>query len=170
MLAILDNQRMSSKRNQHRASVFIAQSAIKIIATVGVATVTVSCTPAFNWREVSMPQAGVTALLPCKPDRGVRSVQLAGQAMQMSMAGCESGGAMFTLSLVEVPAGGLPQAVAQELQALGKATHSRQMAHGRFVAQAAIYGQPAQGIDGPSALSAQAVETFLSNLKMAGVP
>ncbi len=127
------------------------------------------CTPAFNWRDVSFEQGGVTALLPCKPDRGTRAVQLAGQAAQMSMAGCESGGAMFTVSIVEVPAGGAIQAVADELKAGSKATHSRQLSHGRYIAQAAIYGQPAQGSDGPGAFSSQAVETFLSNLKMAGV-
>ncbi|MBS7806278.1 hypothetical protein [Variovorax sp. PCZ-1] len=133
-----------------------------------IAAALTSCTPAFNWREVGFDQAGVTALLPCKPDRGSRAVQLAGQAMQMSMAGCEAGGAMFTVSLVEVPANALLQAIQEDLKANSKATHSRQLAHGRFIAQAAIYGQPAQGSDGPSAFSSQAVETFLSNLKMVG--
>ena len=152
-------------KNQHFAGVSIAQGAIKIVAII---TVLAGCTPAFNWREVSFDLAGMTALLPCKPDRGARSVQLAGQAMPMSMAGCESGGAMFTLSLVEVPANAATQAVAQDLLSGNKATHSRQVVHGRFVAQAAIYGEPSQGSDGPGALSAQAVETFLSNLKMAG--
>lgn len=152
-------------KNQHFAGILSARNAIQIIA---VSASFAGCTPAFNWREVGFDQAGVTALLPCKPDRGERSVQLAGQAVQMSMAGCEAGGAMFTLSLVEVPANGSPPAVAQELKAGNKATHSRQLAHGRYVAQAAIYGEPTQGSDGPGALSSQAVETFLSNLKMAG--
>lgn len=156
---------MFSNKNQHFAVVDIALTAIKIIV---VAFALAACTPAFNWRDVSFDQAGVTALLPCKPDRGTRAVQLAGQAAQMSMAGCEAGGAMFTVSLVEVPISTAVQAMAADLKTQSKATHNRQVAHGRFIAQAAIYGQPTQGSDGPGALSAQAVETFLSNLKMAG--
>jgi hypothetical protein len=86
----------------------------------------------------------------------------------MSMAGCEAGGAMFTVSLVEVPANASAQAIQDDLKTNSKATHSRIVSHGRFIAQAAIYGQPAQGSDGPSALSSQAVETFLSSLSMVG--
>jgi hypothetical protein len=155
-------------KKQCFSAVSTAWGAIKIIVTMALL---VSCTPAFNWREVGFDQAGVTALLPCKPDRGTRAVQLGGQSVQMNMAGCESGGAMFAVSLVEAPAAAAPsavQAIAQDLKASNKATHSRQIAHGRFVAQAAIYGEPSQGSDGPGALSSQAVETFLSNLKMAG--
>ena len=155
-------------KNQCLAGVVTALSAIKLIAISALLT---ACTPAFNWREVGFDQAGVTALLPCKPDRGTRAVQLGGQSVQMNMAGCESGGAMFAVSLVEAPAAAAPsvvQAIAKDLKASNKATHSRQIAHGRFVAQAAIYGEPSQGSDGPGALSSQAVETFLSNLKMAG--
>jgi hypothetical protein len=152
-------------KNQHLAGISIARAAIKI----GVIAATVAaCTPAFNWREVSFDQAGVTALLPCKPDRGTRAVQLGGQSAQMSMAGCEAGGAMFTVSLVEAPSEQAVKSMAQDLKEGGKATHSRQLSHGRFIAQAAIYGQPKEGHDGPGAFSAQAVETFLSNLKMAG--
>ena len=136
--------------------------------SVALAVVLTACTPAFNWRDVSFDQAGVTALLPCKPDRGTRAVQLGGQAVQMSMAGCEAGGAMFTVSLVQAPTEQAIQQIAQDLQESSKASHSRQLSHGRYVAQAAIYGQPSEGRDGPGALSAQAVETFLSNLKMAG--
>ena len=136
--------------------------------SVALAVVLTACTPAFNWRDVSFDQAGVTALLPCKPDRGTRAVQLGGQAVQMSMAGCEAGGAMFTVSLVQAPTEQAIPQIAQDLQEGSKASHSRQLFHGRYVAQAAIYGQPSEGRDGPGALSAQAVETFLSNLKMAG--
>jgi hypothetical protein len=86
----------------------------------------------------------------------------------MNMAGCEAGGAMFTVALVQVPQNAQAALVAAEWKANNKATHSRQLMHGAFIVQASIYGQPNQGRDDPSALSAQAVETFLSNLKMAG--
>lgn len=156
---------MFFKKNRHFAGMLAAQNAIKIVAIAALVT---GCTPAFNWREVSFDQAGVTALLPCKPDRGSRTVQLGGQAAQMSMAGCESGGAMFALSLVEAPSEQAVKAMVQDLKDGSKATHSQVLAHGRFIAQAAIYGNPKEGRDGPGAFSSQAVETFLSNLKMAG--
>ncbi len=152
-------------KNRYIAGMFTVRVAMKLVALVAVIA---GCTPAFNWRDVSFDQAGVTALLPCKPDRGTRAVQLGGQAVQMSMAGCEAGGAMFTVSLVQAPTEQVIQQIAQDLQEGSKASHSRQLFHGRYVAQAAIYGQPSEGRDGPGALSAQAVETFLSNLKMAG--
>ena len=152
-------------KNEHFCHRAAAQSAIKIIAIlVGLS----ACTPTFNWREVRFDQAGVTALLPCKPDRAVRVVQLAGQQVSTNMAGCEAGGAMFTAALFEVPTGAAMTAVERELKATSKATHSKILQHGSFLAQVAIYGRPQEGRDGPGALSSQAVETFLSNLTMAG--
>ena len=163
-----DNQRMFLQRNRHLPGVFSARGAIQIIVFLGFLATISACTPAFNWREVSFDQAGAAALLPCKPDRGTRPVQLAGQSVQMNMAGCEAGGAMFTVALVQVPQAAQAALVAAEWKASNKATHSRQLMHGAYIVQASIYGQPNQGRDDPSALSAQAVDTFLSNLKMAG--
>jgi hypothetical protein len=145
----------------------IAQSAIKIAAIL---TCLSACTPTFNWREIRFDQAGVTALLPCKPDRASRVVELAGQQLATSMAGCEAGGAMFTVALMEVSPGASVSTVVQNLQATSKATHKKILQKGAFVAQASIYGQPQEGRDGPGALSSQAVETFLSHLAMAGSP
>jgi hypothetical protein len=140
----------------------------RLMVLAALMAVLIGCTPTFNWREVAFEQADVKALLPCKPDRGSRAVTLAGQSVRMGMLGCESGGAMFTVSLVQASSVTQTPAVAAELQATSKATHSRQLSHGTYVAQVAIYGQPKEGRDGPSALSAQAVETFLSSLQMAG--
>jgi hypothetical protein len=159
---------MLCKKKRVLALVEHAQSAMSLIAIMAMMGFTVACTPTFNWREVSLEQAGVMGLLPCKPDRGTRQVQLAGQTMPMTMAGCESGGALFTISFVPIMAGVSAQSIAQALQANNKATHSRQLQSTEFVAQAAIYGQPKEGRDGPSALSAQAVETFMSSFSMVG--
>jgi hypothetical protein len=142
-----------------------AQNAVKVIVILMSLS---GCTPTFNWREVRFDQAGVTALLPCKPDRAVRVVQLAGLPVTTNMAGCEAGGAMFTAALFEVPPSASMPAVAQELKMTSKATHSKILQRGSYFAQVAIYGQPQEGRDGPGALSSQAVETFLSNLTMAG--
>lgn len=158
---------------QHFAGVLSAWNAIKIIVIASLCLlVQAACTPTFNWREVSLEQAGATALLPCKPDRAERAVQLAGQTLQMRMAGCEAGGAMFTLAWVHMmptsqePLAVQMNAVAAEWKAANKATHSRQLTRGAFIMQASIYGHPNEGRDGPGALSAQAVETFLSSLNL----
>ncbi len=129
-----------------------------------------ACTPTFNWREVGFDQAGVSAVLPCKPDRGSRPVQLGGQGLTLSMLGCEAGGAMFTVAMVELPPGSSPQAVLQDLRSQGKASHSQELQSGRFVAQAAVYGQPKDTWGTTPAMNQQIVETFLSQLKMVGAP
>lgn len=42
--------------------------------------------------------AGLTARLPCKPDRAQRAVQLGGQDLLLEMAGCEAAGGLFAIS------------------------------------------------------------------------
>ncbi len=159
---------MFIKRNWHFPVIERVQSAIKSIVISVVACAIIACTPTFNWRDTSFEQAPVTALLPCKPDRGSRPVELAGHKLTMHMAGCEAGGAMFAVSLVELSDVKQSAAVASALNADSKATHRKLLAHGKHIVQASVYGQPTQGSDGPGALSAQAVETFLGSLTLVG--
>lgn len=56
------------------------------------------CSPALNWRSVPWPEAGITILLPCKPDQARRTVELAGAPAELSMTGCEADGALFAVS------------------------------------------------------------------------
>ena len=62
------------------------------------ALVLAACSPALNWRAV--PLEGLTARLPCKPDRAQRTVRLAETDLQLAMAGCEAGGGLFAISRV----------------------------------------------------------------------
>jgi len=57
------------------------------------------CSPSLNWREVQVDRMSV--LLPCKPDRAQRSVQLANGNVPIEMAGCEAGGALFAASHIQ---------------------------------------------------------------------
>jgi hypothetical protein len=68
---------------------------------------TAACSPVFNWREVRFDQSGTVALLPCKPDRAERPVPLydGSAPLVLSMAGCQAGGATFSVSVVTLPAG-----------------------------------------------------------------
>jgi hypothetical protein len=137
-----------------------------VIPVIGLALT--ACTPTFNWRDVAFEQAPVTALLPCKPDRGSRQVPLAGHQLMMHMAGCEAGGAMFAVALVELKDAQQSQAVLTALQSDKNVTHRKLLAHGTYIVQASVYGQPSEGRDGLGALSAQAVETFLGGLVWVG--
>lgn len=60
------------------------------------------CSPVYNWREVSLDPAPLRAMLPCKPDRAVRTVPLGGVAREVAMAGCEAGGQTFAVAHVHV--------------------------------------------------------------------
>lgn len=62
-----------------------------------------ACNPTFNWREVRSDNSALVALLPCKPDRGTRTVPLAGRPVELQMVGCESGGATFAVARADLP-------------------------------------------------------------------
>ncbi|MGJ7492962.1 hypothetical protein [Variovorax sp. ZT4R33] len=57
-----------------------------------------ACSPTFNWREVPVGDAGLVAMLPCKPDRATRSVPLGGATVDVEVVGCEAGGATFAVA------------------------------------------------------------------------
>lgn len=79
-----------------------------------------ACTPVLDWRTVSVGR--MSAWLPCKPDRAQRSVDLAGMALEMEMAGCEAGGALFAVSRVYVPEAARASAVVQAWRTAATAT------------------------------------------------
>lgn len=56
------------------------------------------CSPALNWRSVSLPEAAITITLPCKPDQATRIVELAGVPVELAMAGCDADGATLAVS------------------------------------------------------------------------
>ena len=78
-----------------------------LILLVGIAML--ACSPALNWRSTVLGEASV--LLPCKPDRAQRPVQLDTQQLTMEVAGCEAAGALFAASRIELPAGTDSQAM-----------------------------------------------------------
>jgi hypothetical protein len=156
-------------QKQEFSQQIIARTALLFIAILAL-SMGVGCTPAFNWRDVTFEGLPVAALLPCKPDRATRTVPLAGAPRQMVMAGCMAGGATFTVAVVTVADTGQLAQVLAELKAVNKATHSQYQSHGTVAVQASVYGEPKADRDGPGALSTQAVETFLSGVKLAGKP
>ena len=58
----------------------------------------VACSPALNWRTVSLPALGLAASLPCKPEHLERQIELAGHPAQVRMSGCTADGVTFALA------------------------------------------------------------------------
>lgn len=61
-----------------------------------------ACSPALNWREVRLGDAGLKLMLPCKPDRASRRMAMAGGEVELRMVGCEAGGALFAVSVADL--------------------------------------------------------------------
>ena len=72
------------------------------IAVCSSALVCAACTPALDWREIRAQGTGVTFMLPCKPQVSARSVQLAGQAVRMSLMACRAGELTWALGFADV--------------------------------------------------------------------
>lgn len=86
----------------------------KWMAVCALVTAITACSPALNWRTVLMEEAGLQALLPCKPDRASRNVEIAGRTVALHMLGCDADGATFAVSHLAWPdPASAPQALAQ---------------------------------------------------------
>jgi hypothetical protein len=69
----------------------------------------VACTPALNWRQVSVDASDVMVLLPCKPDQATRTValQVVNQDVEASLSlyGCEASQMQLTFGHMEAQQG-----------------------------------------------------------------
>jgi hypothetical protein len=68
-----------------------------------------ACSPALNWRQLSLDSGRVQVLLPCKPDQASRDVRLRADKQELSVTlqlqGCEASGMQFTFGYMTVPEG-----------------------------------------------------------------
>lgn len=78
-------------------------SAHRLVALFLLTSVLVACSPALEWRSLPLPELGLEASLPCKPERAERSVELAGQTVQVVMQGCEAAGVTFAIACATLP-------------------------------------------------------------------
>ena len=81
--------------------------------------VLVACSPALDWREVRVDGDALVAQFPCRPDRRIREVPLAGARVRMEMVACSTGGMTFAASHFAVDE---PANVATAMAALKAAT------------------------------------------------
>lgn len=61
-----------------------------------------ACSPALNWREIRVEPTPLKAMLPCKPDKGMRQVPLAGRQVELHALGCDAKGATFAILHAEI--------------------------------------------------------------------
>ena len=69
------------------------------------------CTPTMNWREARLDNTNLKILLPCKPDKGNKTLMLNGSSTSLEMIGCEAGGVLFAVSKLNLPFGVEPETV-----------------------------------------------------------
>lgn len=77
-----------------------------------------ACSPSLDWREVRAEGGALTVWLPCKPQRRVRDLDLAGKRVSMEMLGCRAEGSTWGLTSADV---GEASRVEPALEALRKA-------------------------------------------------
>jgi len=85
------------------------------------------CQPSLNWRAIQMEGTQLSLELPCKPDRTHKTVQMAGQALALVVAGCEANDAVWAVMSTQLPASvnrnevlnGWRQATLQNMKAQG---------------------------------------------------
>ena len=61
-----------------------------------------ACSPTLDWREFVPEGTDISVAFPCRPDRHVRTVAVAGAKAQMQMLACSAGEATFALAFVDV--------------------------------------------------------------------
>lgn len=66
------------------------------------AAILAGCSPALDWRTVELPGTDLQAVLPCRPGRFERTVQLEGRALKLFMLSCETNGVTYALSTADV--------------------------------------------------------------------
>ena len=133
---------MQSSQRPSRRSPFVLVVPAVLALSLGMG----ACSPTYNWREVRFDDAApLVALLPCKPDHAQRPVSLDGKSeLPLSMMGCETGGATFTLSHVHIEADGdEPGAAIQALSNWQAANQARLAAKPSSVAPFAPQGAEA---------------------------
>lgn len=72
------------------------------LAPVAAAGLLAACAPALDWREVRPDGSALTLLMPCKPDRQVRRVDLAAVQVKLALHACTAGGVTWGLAFADL--------------------------------------------------------------------
>lgn len=74
-----------------------------VLAGLLTALALAACSPTFNWRDYSSPDAPYSVMFPDKPASHTRSVNLDGLVVDMTMTAVDIDGTMFAVGTAEAP-------------------------------------------------------------------
>lgn len=98
----IDNQAMHRHR-QHQADRWATGSRMACCAFMAVAALLCACSPVFDWREIRIADATVSAWFPCKPVTESRTVGHADVQRSAKLLACDAGGLSFSWLTIEGP-------------------------------------------------------------------
>ncbi|MFM6992478.1 MAG: hypothetical protein ACKOWD_14615 [Rhodoferax sp.] len=76
-----------------------------VLACVACVAGLAACQPGLNWRAARADGTGLTALLPCKPERTSRRISLGGAEIEMQLLSCSAQGSTYAISYASLPTG-----------------------------------------------------------------
>lgn len=62
-----------------------------------------ACEPSLNWRASQIEGSNLSFDLPCKPDKTVKPVNMAGLQLELAVVGCEADDAVWAVMSTQVP-------------------------------------------------------------------
>ncbi len=74
-----------------------------LFTTLCAAALVAACSPQYNWRDYSSPDAPYRVMFPDKPATHTRSIDLNGMTVNMTMTAAQVDGAMFAVGSGEAP-------------------------------------------------------------------
>jgi hypothetical protein len=86
-------------RVDNHAMLKLLSAAATLIGLLGLS----ACQPSLNWRAIQLDGSALRFELPCKPDRTTRAVNMAGEALELSVAGCEADDAIWAVMATQAP-------------------------------------------------------------------
>ena len=89
----LSRKTKSHARVDNQAMLKYLSSALTLLGLLGLT----ACQPSLNWRASQVEGSALRFELPCKPDRTVKTVNMAGQAFELAVAGCEADDAVWAV-------------------------------------------------------------------------
>jgi hypothetical protein len=89
----LSRKTKSHARVDNQAMLKYLSSALTVLGLLGLT----ACQPSLNWRASQLEGSALRFELPCKPDRTVKTVNMAGQAFELAVAGCEADDAVWAV-------------------------------------------------------------------------
>lgn len=76
---------------------------VAIAAVLAAALALAGCAPDHDWREVRVDDGGYRVMLPARPARMTRTIELDGLRVEMTMSGAQARGVAYTVATATLP-------------------------------------------------------------------